>query len=49
MKIIKMYATKNECYKANRTITVKGIMLHSVGCNQPKASVFANIWNNPRC
>ena len=45
MKIIKQYATENDCYKANKKIKVKGLMLHSVGCNQPKASVFANIWN----
>ena len=47
MKIIKKYATKSDCYKINAKIKVKGLMLHSVGCNQPKASVFANIWNKP--
>ena len=26
-------------------IKVKGLMLHSVGCPQPKASVFINMWN----
>ena len=26
---------------------VKGLMLHSVGCPQPKASVFINSWNSP--
>jgi len=31
---------------AGRKITVKGLMLHSVGCPQPKASVFINSWNN---
>ena len=45
MKIIKQYAVENDCYKANKKIKVKGLMLHSVGCNQPKASVFANTWN----
>ena len=45
MKIIKQYATESDCYKSNKKITVKGLMLHSVGCNQPKASVFANTWN----
>ncbi len=32
---------------AGRKITVKGLMLHSVGCPQPKASVFINSWNSP--
>ena len=26
---------------------MKGLMLHSVGCPQPKASVFINSWNSP--
>lgn len=46
MKIIKSYLEKNPCYKAGRKITVKGLMLHSVGCPQPKASVFVKGWNN---
>lgn len=45
MKIIKSYCTKSDCYKAGRTITVKGLMLHSVGCSQPNAKVFINTWN----
>ena len=32
---------------AGRKITVKGLMLHSVGCPQPRASVFINSWNSP--
>ena len=47
MKIVKSILTKNPCYTGGRTITVKGLMLHSVGCNQPKASVFINSWNSP--
>lgn len=47
MKIVKSLLTKNPCYTANKKITVKGLMLHSVGCPQPKASVFINTWNNP--
>jgi hypothetical protein len=38
--------TKNPCYTAGKTITVKGLMLHSVGCSQPKAEVFINSWNS---
>lgn len=37
--------TNNPCYKAGKTITVKGLMLHSVGCSQPSASVFIRNWN----
>lgn len=47
MKIVKSILTKNPCYQAGRTITVKGLMLHSVGCSQPKASVFIRSWNSP--
>ena len=46
VKIIESIMTNNPCYKAGRKITVKGLMLHSVGCPQPKASVFINSWNN---
>ena len=35
----------NPCYK-ERNITVKGIMLHSVGCAQPDANVFIKKWNS---
>lgn len=45
MKIIQSILTSNPCYKAGRKITVKGLMLHSVGCSQPSASVFVNKWN----
>lgn len=46
MNIIQSYLTNNPCYKAGRKITVKGLMLHSVGCPQPKASVFVKNWNS---
>lgn len=46
MNIIKSLLTKNACYTAGRKIAVKGLMLHSVGCSQPKAQVFINSWNN---
>lgn len=45
LKIVEAYLTNNPCYKTNRTITVKGLMLHSVGCPQPSAKVFVNNWN----
>lgn len=45
MKLVESILKNNPCYKAGRKITVKGLMLHSVGCPQPKASVFINSWN----
>lgn len=47
MKLVQSILTKNPCYTAGKKITVKGLMLHSVGCPQPKASVFINSWNSP--
>lgn len=47
MKLIQNYVTKSDCYKAGRTIGVKGLMIHSVGCPQPLASAFINNWNKP--
>ena len=48
MKLKESILTKNPCYTAGRKITVKGLMLHSVGCSPPKASVFINSWNTAR-
>ena len=45
MKLIESILTKNPCYTAGRKITVKGLMLHSVGCPQPSAQVFVRNWN----
>ena len=47
MEITKAILTKNPCYKAGKTIKVKGLMLHSVGCPQPSATAFINSWNTP--
>ena len=47
MNIVKATAVLNPCYRAGRTITPKGLMLHSVGCPQPNASVFVRNWNDP--
>lgn len=47
MKLVKRILTKNPCYTAGRTITVKGLMLHSVGCSQPSALAFIKNWNSP--
>ena len=45
MKLVKSILTKNPCYTAGKKIIVKGLMLHSIGCPQPRASVFINNWN----
>ena len=47
MNIIQSILTKNPCYITGRKITVKGLMLHSIGVGQPKASVLINSWNKP--
>lgn len=45
MNLVEMIMTNNPCYTAGRKITVKGLMLHSVGCPQPSAMVFIRNWN----
>ena len=56
LKLIEAYATKNPCYTANvnkvdsrytkfQENGPEGLMLHSVGCPQPSASVFVKNWN----
>lgn len=47
MNIKNAMLTKNPCYNTNRKLTAnKKLMLHSVGCPQPNASVFVKNWNN---
>lgn len=46
MAIVTKYMTKNPCYQSGRTIAVKGLMLHSVGCAQPNPRVFVKNWNS---
>lgn len=47
MKIIESLLTKNRCMTVSkRVMVVKGLMLHSVGVGQPKASVFVSGWNS---
>ena len=45
MNITKAILTKNPCYTAGKTITVKGLMLHSIGCPQPSAEKLIKSWN----
>ena len=45
MQIIQAFAVKNKCYQAGAPLYPQGIMLHSVGCAQPSAAVFARSFN----
>lgn len=45
MDIIEAFATKNKCYQIGAPLYPQGIMLHSVGCAQPSAAVFARSFN----
>lgn len=58
MELIKSYITKNPCYQNNvkridsryrkfQDEGPKGGILHAVGCSQPAASVFIDLWNKP--
>ena len=35
MRLRKQYLTKNDCYRAGRTIRPQGVMIHSTGSNNP--------------
>ena len=45
INIVEAFATKNKCYQVGVPLTPQGIMLHSVGCAQPSAAVFARSYN----
>ncbi len=40
MNLHKLILTENACYKAGRKITVKGIMVHSTGVNNPDLKCY---------
>mgnify|MGYP000342791681 FL=1 len=48
MQIIPAFVTQNKCYQAGAPLTPRGIMLHSIGCPQPNASVMAQNYNKYR-
>ena len=48
MQIIEAFAAKNKCYQAGAALHPRGIMLHSIGCPQPNASVMAQNYNQYR-
>ena len=45
VSIIEALVTNNRCYQIGTPLTPQGIMLHSVGCAQPSAAVFARSFN----
>lgn len=45
LTIIEQYVTQNDCYITGKMITVKGLMLHSVGTAQPSAQTYAEQFN----
>lgn len=58
LNIVENFITKNDCYVSNvnrvdsryrnfQDRGASGLMLHSVGCSQPSALVFAKGWNVP--
>lgn len=48
MKLDVKYLTENECYKVNKKIRPRGIVVHSVGCAQPNREAFVRSWNTFR-
>jgi N-acetylmuramoyl-L-alanine amidase len=48
MNLTQHILTNNDCYKANRTIAVKGLMLHSTGANNPNLSRYVPAWDVPK-
>lgn len=47
MNLSNRYLTNNDCYRTDRTITPKGVMVHSTGVAQPNQEVFIKAWNKP--
>lgn len=48
MNILPSFLTSNPCYTAGEKITVRGLMLHSVGTPQPSAARWVKSWNDPQ-
>lgn len=45
INIVEAIVTVNKCYQIGAALYPQGIMLHSVGCAQPSAAVFARSFN----
>ena len=48
MTLNKHFLTENECYKVGKKHTVKGIMVHSTGVDNPNVVVYLGNWNRYR-
>ena len=48
ISIIEAYVTQNPLYQQYTRIPVRKLVLHSVGCPQPSAAVFARQWQTAR-
>ena len=48
INIVEAIVTANKCYQIGAALYPQGIMLHSVGCAQPSAAVFARSFNQYR-
>lgn len=48
MQIIQAFVTQNPLYQKYTKIPVRKLVLHSVGCPQPSAAVFARQWQTAR-
>ena len=48
MQIIEAFVTQNPLYQQYTRIPVRKLVLHSVGCPQPSAAVFARQWQTAR-
>lgn len=48
MQIIQAFVTQNPLYQQYTKIQVRKLVLHSVGCPQPSAAVFARQWQTAR-
>ena len=48
MKLNKQYLIRNECYVVGNKQEIRGIMVHSTGCNNTSVSSYLNHWNQLR-
>lgn len=47
MELKQHILTESDCFQSGRTITPKGVMVHSLGVAQPDPEVFVRLWNQP--
>ena len=47
MNIKQQFLTRNDCYRAGKTIRPKGVMVHSTGANNPRVSRYTTAWDKP--